>query len=199
LQSVGPDSGSWASTSTRRADTIAHCMPRRVRLHRPTDALRPVRAPRWLPTPARRSAARAGTVAGAMAPKVTDDDGAGLPRRIRPAMPTAVAQALIDATDPETGQPISDDDIVEPNPVIFMLCPATTPPQRHSPTRCGCWDTTPRYRTASQQRPPISADRQLTPDDVPRLAYTGSGAERGLAAVSARRGGRPTGDARHRQ
>ena len=77
-------------------------------------ALRPMRAPRWLPTPAR---ARARAAVAALR-KVTDDMLQAC--RADPTLDAPLVHALIAATDPETGQSISDDDIIN-DLLIFML------------------------------------------------------------------------------
>ncbi len=96
-----------------RADAIAEHM--HVASSYTADrALRPVRAPRWLPTPAR---ARARAAVAAMR-RVTDDILQAC--RADPTRDAPLVHALIAATDPETGQSISDDDISN-DLLIFML------------------------------------------------------------------------------
>src|SRR5512139_2481223 len=96
-----------------RADVIARCM-HVASAYTADRALRPVRAPRWLPTIARHRAHKA--VAAIRA--ITDE----MVRRCRadPALDAPLVQALIAAADPETGEPISDDDISN-DLLIFML------------------------------------------------------------------------------
>ena len=146
-----------------RADTIATCM--HVASSYTADrALRPARAPRWLPTPARRRA-RAATAA---MKKITDE----MVRACRedPTRDAPLVQALIAATDPETGLPISDDDISN-DLLIFMLAghDTTATALTHSLWVLG-------HHPDIQDRVAAEAaaigDRELTPDDVPRLAYT---------------------------
>jgi cytochrome P450 len=146
-----------------RADTIAQCM--HVASSYTADrALRPVHAPRWLPTPARHKA-RAAVMAMR---KITDEMVHAC--REDPTRDAPLVQALIAATDPETGQHLSDEDISN-DLLIFMLA-------GH--------DTTATALTYSLwilgHHPDIQArvaaeaaeigDRELTPDDVPRLGYT---------------------------
>src|SRR5215208_3499387 len=77
-------------------------------------ALRPVRAPRWLPTPARRRA----RIAVAEMRKVTNEMLQAC--RADPTLDAPLVHALIQATDPETGTSLSDDDICN-DLLIFML------------------------------------------------------------------------------
>jgi cytochrome P450 len=146
------------------ADVIAHHM--HVASSYTADrALRPVRAPRWLPTPARRRA----RAAVASMRKVTNEILQAC--RTDPTRDAPLVHALIAATDPETGQPISDDDICN-DLLIFMLA-------GHDTTA-----TTLTYALWALGRHPdvqdrVAAeaaeigDRELTPEDVPRLGYTG--------------------------
>jgi cytochrome P450 len=146
-----------------RADTIAQCM--HVASSYTADrALRPVRAPRWLPTPARRRA-RASV---ASMRQVTDEMVRAC--RADPTRDAPLVQALIAATDPETGQPISDEDISN-DLLIFMLAghDTTATALTYSLWALG-------HHPEIQDRVAAEAaeigDRELTPEDVPRLAYT---------------------------
>jgi cytochrome P450 len=77
-------------------------------------ALRPIRAPRWLPTPTRRRA----RAAVATMRQVTKDILQAC--HADPTRDAPLVQALIAATDPDTGRPLSDDDICN-ELLIFML------------------------------------------------------------------------------
>jgi cytochrome P450 len=127
-------------------------------------ALRPVRAPRWLPTPARRRA----RIAVAEMRKVTGEMLAAC--RADPTMDAPLVQALIAATDPQTGRSLSDDDICN-DLLIFMLA-------GHDTTA-----TALTYALWALGHHPDVQDRvaaeaaaighgALTPADVPRLGYT---------------------------
>jgi len=146
-----------------RADTIARCM--HVASSYTADrALRPVRAPRWLPTPARRRAARA----VAEMREITD----GMVRACRadPNRDAPLVQALIAATDPETGKPLSDEDISN-DLLIFMLA-------GHDTTATALTHTLwvlghhPEIQDRVAAEAAAIGDRELTPDDVPALSYT---------------------------
>jgi cytochrome P450 len=146
-----------------RSDTIAQHM--HVASSYTADrALRPVRAPRWLPTPARRRA----RAAVASMRRVTDDMVRAC--RADPTRDAPLVHALIAAADPETGQPLSDEDISN-DLLIFMLAghDTTATALTYSLWALG-------HHPAAQDRVAAEAaeigDRELTPEDVPRLGYT---------------------------
>lgn len=146
-----------------RADTIAKHM--HVASSYTADrALRPVRAPRWLPTPARRRARNA----VASMKEITDD----ILRRCRadPTHDAPLVRALMAATDPETGQSLSDDDISN-DLLIFMLAGHDT---TATALTYALWALG--HHRDIQERVAAEAnaigDRELTPADVPRLGYT---------------------------
>jgi cytochrome P450 len=146
-----------------RADAVAE--PLRVALTYIADrGLRPIRAPRWLPTPARRRARAAGATMYQLANEILQAC------RSDPSRDAPLVRALIAATDPATGRALSDDDICN-ELLVFMLA-------GHDTTA-----TTLAYALWALGRHPdlqgrVAAevadidDRQLTPDDVPRLGYT---------------------------
>lgn len=146
-----------------RADKIAQHM--HVASSYTADrALRPVRAPRWLPTPARRRA----RAAVASMRQVTDNILQAC--RADPTRDAPLVHALIAATDPETGQPLSDDDISN-DLLIFMLAGHDT---TATALTYALWALG--RHPAVQDRVAAEAaeigDRELTPEDVPRLGYT---------------------------
>ena len=127
-------------------------------------ALRPVRAPRWLPTPARR---RVRAAVGSMR-KVTSDILKAC--RDDPTRDAPLVHALIAATDPETGQPISHDDISN-DLLIFILAGHDT---TATALTYALWALG--HHPDVQDRVAAEAaaigDRELTPEDVSRLGYT---------------------------
>lgn len=146
-----------------RGDVIARCM--HVASSYAADrALRPVRAPRWLPTPARWRATRA----VAEMRKITDEMVRAC--RADPTRDAPLVQALIAATDPETGRPLSDEDISN-DLLIFMLAghDTTATALTHALWILG-------HHPDVQERVAAEAaaigDRELTPDDVLNLGYT---------------------------
>ena len=127
-------------------------------------ALRPVRAPRWLPTPARR---RARAAVAAMQ-KVTGDILRAC--RTDPSRDAPLVHALIGATDPETGRPLSDEDICN-DLLIFMLAGHDT---TATALTYALWalghhpDIQDRVAAEARQ----IGDRALVPGDVSQLGYT---------------------------
>jgi cytochrome P450 len=146
-----------------RADTVGPAL--RTALSWVVDrATRPVNLPQWLPTPGQQRARRANATLHQLAAEIlaaVRDD---------PARDAPLVRALITAADPQTGQPLSDDDICH-ELVLFILA-------GHDTT-----STTLTYSLWALGRHPaiqdrvfdeVSAlgDRPLTPDDVPRLGHT---------------------------
>ncbi|MGD9618921.1 MAG: cytochrome P450 [Mycolicibacterium sp.] len=127
-------------------------------------ALRPIRAPHWLPTPARN---RARAAVSAMR-QVTVDILAAC--RADPTRDAPLVHALAAATDPDTGQPLSDQDICN-DLLIFMLAGHDT---TATALTYALW-VLGRHPDAQERVAAEAArlgDRELTPDDVPRLQYT---------------------------
>ncbi len=146
-----------------RADVIAEHM--HVASSYTADrALRPVRAPRWLPTPARR---RARAAVSAMR-EVTDDILRAC--RADPTRDAPLVHALLAATDPETGQPISDADISN-DLLIFILAGHDT---TATALTYALWALGHHPELQDRVAAEVAeiGDRELTPDDVPRLGYT---------------------------
>jgi cytochrome P450 len=126
-------------------------------------ALRPVRAPRWLPTPAR---ARARAAVAAMR-KVTNDMLQAC--RADPSIDAPLVHALIGATDPATGQPISDEDIVN-DLLIFMLAGHDTTATALTYALWVLGHHPDVQRRVAEEAGRIN--RELAPEDVPQLGYT---------------------------
>jgi cytochrome P450 len=146
-----------------RAETIARCM--HVASSYTADrALRPVHAPRWLPTPARRKARAA---VRAMR-KITDEMVHAC--REDPTRDAPLVQALIAATDPETGEHLGDDDISN-DLLIFMLAGHDT---TATALTYSLWilGHHPDIQARVAAEAAAIGDRELTPDDVARLGYT---------------------------
>jgi cytochrome P450 len=146
-----------------RADAIADHM--HVASSYTADrGLRPVRAPRWLPTPARRRA----RAAVASMRKVGNDILQAC--RTDPTRDAPLVHALIAATDPETGHPISDDDICN-ELLIFMLAGHDT---TATALTYALWalGRHPDVQDRVAAEAAKIGDRALTPEDVPALGYT---------------------------
>lgn len=146
-----------------RAEALAE--PMQIALKYIADrALHPVRVPRWLPTPARRRARAATETIRRLAMEILQachDD---------PARDAPLVRALMAASDPVTGISLSDSDIRD-ELIVFMIA-------GHDTTA-----TTLAYALWALGRQPELqdrvvaevaelGDRELTPDDMPRLSYT---------------------------
>jgi cytochrome P450 len=146
-----------------RADVIADHM-HVASAYTADRALRPVRAPRWLPTPARRRARAAVTSMRTVTNEMLQAC------RADPNLDAPLVQALIAATDPQTGRSLSDDDICN-DLLIFMLAGHDT---TATALTYALWALG--HHRDIQDRVAAEAaeigDRELTPQDVPRLGYT---------------------------
>lgn len=127
-------------------------------------ALRPLRAPRWLPTRSRR---RARAAVAAMR-EVTADILRAC--RADPTRDAPLVQALIAATDPETGAALSDDDICN-DLLIFMLAGHDT---TATALTYALWSLGhhPDVQERVAAETAALGDRELTAQDVSRLTYT---------------------------
>jgi len=146
-----------------RADTIGPAL--RTALTWVADrGIRPVNLPQWVPTPGQRRARRANATLHQLAAEIL------AAVRADPARDAPLVRALLAAADPQTAQPLSDDDICH-ELVLFILA-------GHDTT-----STTLSYSLWALGRHPeiqdrvfeeVSAlgDRPLTPDDVSRLGHT---------------------------
>ncbi|MGO9509398.1 MAG: cytochrome P450 [Mycobacterium sp.] len=127
-------------------------------------AMRPVRAPRWLPTPARRR------VRGASATLHQLADDILQACRTDPGRDAPLVHALIAATDPETGKGLSDDDIRD-ELIIFLLAGHDT---TATLLAYALWALGHHSDMQERVRAEVAelGDRSLTPQDIPNLRYT---------------------------
>ena len=146
-----------------RADAVGE--PLRVALTYIADrAVRPVRAPRWLPTPARRRANAARATLYHLADEILQAC------RSDPSRDAPLVRALVEATDPATGRALSDQDICN-ELIVFMLgghdTTATT-------LAYALWALGGHRDLQDRVAAEVAdiGDRELTPNDVPRLGYT---------------------------
>jgi cytochrome P450 len=127
-------------------------------------ATRPVNLPQWVPTPGQRRARKANAALHQLAAEIL------AAVRADPDRDAPLVRALITAVDPQTGQPLSDEDICH-ELVLFILAghDTTSTTLTYSLWALG-------HHPAIQDRvfDEVSAlgDRPLTPDDVPRLGHT---------------------------
>jgi len=127
-------------------------------------ALRPVNPPRWLPTRGRRTARAASVALHALAAEIL------CACRADPTRDAPLVRALMQATDPESGQPLSDQAICD-ELVLFLLAGHDT---TSTALTYALWALG--QRPDLQQRVAAEAgalgDRRLTHADMPRLRYT---------------------------
>jgi cytochrome P450 len=147
----------------QRADDVAE--PLRVAFtYVVKRATSPVRAPGWLPTPARRRARAASATLHALAQDILRECRAD-PTRVAP-----LVRALMAAQDPETGARLSDEDICD-ELIIFLFAGHDT---TATTLTYALWSLGhhPEYQERVAKEVAALPDRPLTPDDIPQLGYT---------------------------
>lgn len=127
-------------------------------------AMRPVRVPTWLPTPARRRARAASQALRQLAAEILHacrDD---------PTRDAPLVRALMAATDPATGKALSDDEICD-ELIVFMIAGHDTTATTLS---YALWalGRHPQLQDLVFAEVAALGDRELTPDDMARLRYT---------------------------
>jgi cytochrome P450 len=129
-----------------------------------TRATRPVRAPRWLPTPARRRARAASAKVHAVAREILRGC------RADPTVDAPLARALLAARDPATGLALSDEEICE-ELIVFLFAghDTTATTLSYAAWALGHHDDQQERVAAEVAALP---DRALTPNDLPHLKYT---------------------------
>ncbi len=146
-----------------KADAIG--VPIRIALKYVTDrSLRPIRAPVWLPTPARRRARAAAATLRRLASEILQAC------RTDPSRDAPLVHALIAARDPATGRSLSDDEICSEliaflvaghdttaTTLVYALWALGRHPEIQGKVAAEAW---------------MVGDRELTSEDVPRLGYT---------------------------
>lgn len=146
-----------------RADAVGPAL--RTALRWLTDrTARPVRAPRWLPTPAQRRARAANRALHALAAEILDNC------RADPSLDAPLVRALIEATDPRTGLPLTDREICD-ELVLFMLAGHDT---TSTTIMYALWALGHHHDLQDRVFLEVAelGDRSLTTDDVPRLGFT---------------------------
>jgi cytochrome P450 len=127
-------------------------------------SLRPVRAPRWLPTPARRRAHASSATLHRLAGDI-------LARcRTDPATDAPLVQALIAATDPVSGKGLSDTEIAD-ELIVFLFAGHDT---TATTLTYAMWQLGRHPHIQDRVAAEVAAlpDRDLEPDDVANLGYT---------------------------
>lgn len=127
-------------------------------------AMRPIRAPRWFPTQARRRARAASATLHALANTILQAC------RTDPDRQAPLVRALMEAADPATGRKLSDEEICD-ELVIFMFAGSDTTALTMS---YALWALGHHFDVQERVRAEVAeiGDRQLTSGDVPRLGYT---------------------------
>ena len=127
-------------------------------------AFRPIRAPRWLPTPARRRAHAARDVLRMLASEILRDC------RATPTADAPLVRALMAATDPTTGQGLSDDEIRD-ELIVFMIAGHDT---TATLLTYALWalGRAPHLQDRVVAEVAELGDRELNPDDMTHLSYT---------------------------
>ncbi len=146
-----------------RSDAIAQ--PLQVALSYAADrAMQPVPAPSWLPTPARRRARHASTTLHRLARDILADC------RKDPAVDAPLVRALMAATDPDTGRPLSDEAICD-ELIVFILAGHDT---TATTLTYALWQLGRNRRMQDRLRAEVDAlgHPSPTPDDVAQLTYT---------------------------
>lgn len=127
-------------------------------------ATRPINAPRWMPTKGQRTARRANRTLHRLAAEILRTVRADANRE------APLVRALIEAVDPETGRPLTDDEICH-ELVLFMLAGHDTTSTTLS---YALWSLGHDRGLQERVRAEVAAlgERVLTPDDVGRLGLT---------------------------
>jgi cytochrome P450 len=127
-------------------------------------AMRPLRAPDWLPTPARRRARNASKALHRLAHEILVEC------RRNPDRDAPLVRALMNARDPDTGQPLSDAAICD-ELIVFMLAGHDT---TATTLTYALWQLGRNRHLQDRVRAEVRAlgIGGPTPDDVPRLTYT---------------------------
>jgi cytochrome P450 len=146
-----------------QADRIA--TPLQVMLKYVADrAGKPVHLPGWITTPARRRARAASAELRALASDVLKAC------RAAPDLDAPLVRALVNATDPETGRGLSDEEIRD-ELIVFMGAGHDTTATTMAYT---LWQLGRHPELQERVRAEVDAigDRRLTPDDIRNLGYT---------------------------
>jgi cytochrome P450 len=127
-------------------------------------ALKPLRMPAWLPTPAQRRAKAASATLHRLAREILQTCRAELDTD------APLVQALIAATDPETGESLSDQEIAE-ELIVFLFAghDTTATMLTYAMWQLGRHPDIQKRVAAEVDALP---DRELEPDDIAALPYT---------------------------
>jgi cytochrome P450 len=127
-------------------------------------ALRPVKLPGWFPTAQRRTAKAASRTLRGLTGEILTAC------RADPDLEAPLVQALIAASDPDTGVGLTDSQIAD-ELIVFLLAghDTTATTLAYALWALGCH---PGIQQRVADEVTALGDRELTPDDMPRLGYT---------------------------
>ncbi len=127
-------------------------------------AARPVNLPRWLPTRSQRAARRANDTLHRLAAEILHAV------RVDPDRDAPLVRALMEAIDPETDRPLTNDEICH-ELVLFMLAGHDT---TSTTLTYALWSLGHHRDIQERVRAEVAAlgERALTPEDVPGLGLT---------------------------
>jgi cytochrome P450 len=138
--------------------------PMRIAQEYVTDRVfTPVRAPRWLPTPARQRARAASATLHRIADEILQAC------RTDPERDAPLVRGLMAATDPDTGRGLTDREICD-ELLVFMLAGHDTTATTLAYALWALGNHPDIQRRVAAEVAELGAD--LSPDDVPRLPYT---------------------------
>jgi cytochrome P450 len=146
-----------------RLDEVSHAL--RTSLSWVADrGARPVNPPRWLPTSGQRAARRANATLHRLAADILNAV------RADPDRDAPLVRALIAAIDPQTGRPLTDDEICD-ELVLFLLAGHDT---TSTTLTYALWSLRHHRDIQDRVRSEVAAlgERTLTPYDVPELSLT---------------------------
>ncbi|HSS23186.1 MAG TPA: cytochrome P450 [Mycobacterium sp.] len=125
---------------------------------------RPVNPPRWLPTRGQRAARQGNDTLHRLAAEIVHAV------RADPDRDAPLVRSLIDAIDPQTGQPLTDDEICHELVLFFLAGHDTT----STTLTYALWSLGHHRDIQERVRAEVAAlgERALTPDDVAELGLT---------------------------
>ncbi|WP_301123863.1 cytochrome P450 [Mycolicibacterium fortuitum] len=146
------------------ADTVADPL-REATSYAVARALRPLRAPHWLPTRSRRRALNAAATVRGLAHDILRSC------RADPTREAPLVRALIEATDPETGEKLSDSDIVD-EMIIFLFAGHDTTATTIAFALWALGRHTEIQDRVFAEVTALGTREFITPGDVAKLPYT---------------------------
>jgi cytochrome P450 len=147
----------------QRLETVAQPLGVALR-YAMSRALRPIRAPRWMYTPARRRARAASAAVHELAADIVRAC------RADPTRDAPLVHALLAAKDPLTGKGLSDEEICD-ELIIFIFAGHDTTATTVAYALWALGHNTDQQDRVAEEVAELP-DGPLTPDDIPKLGYT---------------------------